>query len=1079
MFRRSQTDTDGHHENSNNLNPQNNYSCSLMSHSKNTVCTTPMRSSFRRYFLADTWHTPSLAQKKIDSEFHFSTKIDCESPGYSSRVVRYNEEQGKPQPSHLCKYDKLGVFPIVHFFKKELPYLRRKGVKAQFSLNSLEISKLYAPDHNQLLLEEMIKSSPGSQETVSNNPESNTKSVLDALKEISGKRIHADGEEFILKEDGKRMYINYDSESNSSKRVKQNSQVEDFTRAISPIRTAILLDELMASCSSMDEQKKSNITRHSVQTVTPLKPFTTAEYVDVETQTNESQVSTNSTSIDNTKEVTKEVINPSKTRREVKVKKVSPIKIFDETPLETMRKNRLTALMGSLTENKLQNKIPLSTQQSEDKFVLDKPLVSILVGNTKNLRKSVKHVTFDVPEVVDLSDAGNNTNASKDVFFRKTDIDITRTSTAICSPIVSASITESDSSQKMSGNFIDNVTPLLNSSNTLVNHNQKIPNSKVNLSTSLSSSQVILNNTVTWPFTQNQHLVFINDTVEKNVSECNAANASVINKGVGIQLKKKMVDNSFTTEINETAFPAANTSQTTELKETVCTQTLTMAAPVTFTAPTTSINSKSTTSCGQENSNIFSDTSTNQSFSIPSVGPFSINKCQTGSTQQVIGTSAVSINTFEQPVISQTSCTFPTNSHMKTSTQTFNTCSVPTNEPTSFVGVSSSQLTTPNFASSSFGSNNSSLNLFSTTVVTKSPLTFSVATTPNQLSFNAHKSTSSTTSAVSSSSKEFESSNSSTSKMFPENSNKTPTNSFFFNESNCSFLKKSACNSESTTSSSYGVVGNIKTMFGYTSPTLLNDTTSNFGRSSGNRAGVDAFENVITTTSAVSVTNSFTTSTDLPAFGASKNPNFTPNNFGINQKSNFNSNLGNDFKNTPPSFGSSFNKTFGGNTNVCGFATNASGALTNFDSNRDFGQTNNVGSSSSFSGMTSSFEKPVGANTGETTAFDSTNHTLASTNLTQNSQSNIFTFGTNNTNKTAIFSFATNQAVKSPFTFQEETNVNVFGNKNLSDNASSVFNSSTNSQFNVQPSGGNMFNIGVGNSTPSRMRAQHKTKRRN
>ena len=50
MFRRSQTDTDGHHENSNNLNPQNNYSCSLMSHSKNTVCTTPMRSSFRRYF---------------------------------------------------------------------------------------------------------------------------------------------------------------------------------------------------------------------------------------------------------------------------------------------------------------------------------------------------------------------------------------------------------------------------------------------------------------------------------------------------------------------------------------------------------------------------------------------------------------------------------------------------------------------------------------------------------------------------------------------------------------------------------------------------------------------------------------------------------------------------------------------------------------------------------------------------------------------------------------------------------------------------------------------------------------------
>lgn len=50
--------------------------------------------------------------------------MDSKSPGLSSRVVQYNESESRA--THQAKYNKPGVFPIVHLFKKDIPVLTPK-----------------------------------------------------------------------------------------------------------------------------------------------------------------------------------------------------------------------------------------------------------------------------------------------------------------------------------------------------------------------------------------------------------------------------------------------------------------------------------------------------------------------------------------------------------------------------------------------------------------------------------------------------------------------------------------------------------------------------------------------------------------------------------------------------------------------------------------------------------------------------------------------------------------------------------------------------------------------------------------
>lgn len=64
-------------------------------------------------------------------------------------------------------------------------------------MRSSELSKYNTPEHNRMLLEKIIKSGSGSDNGSPHKNEANTKSVLDALKEISRKRIHSNEVSYV------------------------------------------------------------------------------------------------------------------------------------------------------------------------------------------------------------------------------------------------------------------------------------------------------------------------------------------------------------------------------------------------------------------------------------------------------------------------------------------------------------------------------------------------------------------------------------------------------------------------------------------------------------------------------------------------------------------------------------------------------------------------------------------------------------------------------------------------------------------------------------------------------------------
>lgn len=140
--------------------------------------------------------------------------MDSKSPGFSSRIVQYNKE-AEHRSTHQARYGRPGVFPIVHLFNKEKTTSPKpKTVTLRFAPSGRFSSHLfytvilvsnfsdtlphYSPEQSRLLLNGAFKdpvvnkSSPLLQNSVVTPPENDisTKSVLDALKEISRKRIH-------------------------------------------------------------------------------------------------------------------------------------------------------------------------------------------------------------------------------------------------------------------------------------------------------------------------------------------------------------------------------------------------------------------------------------------------------------------------------------------------------------------------------------------------------------------------------------------------------------------------------------------------------------------------------------------------------------------------------------------------------------------------------------------------------------------------------------------------------------------------------------------------------------------------
>lgn len=119
--------------------------------------------------------------------------MDCKSPGLTSRIVQYNNESNDERRplTHQVKYSSPNSFPIVHFFKPELPVIKPKKVTVKMA----NPDTWYTPyEQNRILAESMTQELNNSKKQ--DNPDISTRSVLDALKEISRKRIHVNSVSF-------------------------------------------------------------------------------------------------------------------------------------------------------------------------------------------------------------------------------------------------------------------------------------------------------------------------------------------------------------------------------------------------------------------------------------------------------------------------------------------------------------------------------------------------------------------------------------------------------------------------------------------------------------------------------------------------------------------------------------------------------------------------------------------------------------------------------------------------------------------------------------------------------------------
>lgn len=374
---------------------------------------------FCRYALSDVATPPRYLNRSnslpnhggplLGSSVKLSTYVDARSPGLTSRAVQYNEERKRLNPTHQKQYGSPGLFPIVHLFKKEIPQLNLQRKRIPVRIASPEYSRCSSPEYKRLLLEGIVKEKAPKQCIPQQNDVSSTRSVLDALKEISRKRIQSNDEFDLVEDTGKRLKTDqYHKETN--KRYREESPTQDNCNQSqnSTKRVCINSDEYAASCSSMNfsfnDSIKQNLKRKYKSSPEQVENNNQIKRVTVETQT--ISIDDNKTNDEKEKknenvEVVKENENEFKSAK----------RIFDEKPLYRIRKHRLAILLGTLAnketfineevETEAPNEAPpvVVTTTAEVPTTSENQLVSILSTPKKSSPKSsTKHVTFNLGE---------------------------------------------------------------------------------------------------------------------------------------------------------------------------------------------------------------------------------------------------------------------------------------------------------------------------------------------------------------------------------------------------------------------------------------------------------------------------------------------------------------------------------------------------------------------------------------------------------------------------------------------------------------------------------------------------------
>lgn len=82
-------------------------------------------------------HSPGPLLASLNYQDNISMYEETRSSGLARRIVLYNEEKElEKQPTHQEKYSTLGLFPIVHLFKKKVPLLEQSPKRVKIKLSS-------------------------------------------------------------------------------------------------------------------------------------------------------------------------------------------------------------------------------------------------------------------------------------------------------------------------------------------------------------------------------------------------------------------------------------------------------------------------------------------------------------------------------------------------------------------------------------------------------------------------------------------------------------------------------------------------------------------------------------------------------------------------------------------------------------------------------------------------------------------------------------------------------------------------------------------------------------------------------
>ncbi|GLV38668.1 hypothetical protein CBL_05667 [Carabus blaptoides fortunei] len=397
---------------------------------------------------------PLLASTRFN--VNLGTYTDTQSPGLASRVVQYhNELSGNQTSTHQAKYGSPGLFPIVQLYKKELPILARSPRRCTVRIAPPDPLSYNSDQANTILRDSFLQNNVESCSTQADT-EINTKSVLEALKEISRKRIHTNDDIDDISKRQRKGSVSTASTSSEhlnkdGKRMREDTPPKPKEPTSPNVNSAskriCVVNEIESSLSSsrlmrLQQGQKRKASLNATENLNKQRRISNGQFVSRQTQTHITNGATSTsepsanlhTGKRSTAAQTEEpaaeklteiqlIMQNSRRKHNANEKTIEdidemnstlpficpvsnpPKPIFREEPLEIMRQNKLEVMIAALS-GKEPELIPLPTvtlsglrKRSEaNADAVDagnKEVISIL--SPKNKVKHDKHVTFAIP----------------------------------------------------------------------------------------------------------------------------------------------------------------------------------------------------------------------------------------------------------------------------------------------------------------------------------------------------------------------------------------------------------------------------------------------------------------------------------------------------------------------------------------------------------------------------------------------------------------------------------------------------------------------------------------------------------